>query len=75
MIAGGAAAEEVEESQREEAAGEPSADGFGQETDRVFARRRRRLMAMGIQRPVLVRSHLSRHLGSAPSSLNSGNGC
>jgi hypothetical protein len=61
LVAGRAAAEEVEQSQGEEAAGEPSADGFGQEAARVFARRR--FMAVGMKRlVVLVRSHLSRHI-------------
>jgi hypothetical protein len=62
LVAGRAAAEEVEQSQGEEAAGEPSADGFGQEAARVFARRRW-FMAVGMKRlVVLVRSHLSRHI-------------
>jgi len=50
---GGGAAEEVEERQGEEAEDERDADGFGEETARIFARR---LLAAGIQ--WLVHSHL-----------------
>jgi len=55
LSAGGRAAEQVEEGQGEEAGGEQSADGFGEETRRVFAGWL--VVVVGIQR-VVRRSHL-----------------
>lgn len=54
MSARGRAAEEVEEGQGDEAAGEPGADGFGEERERFFAGW---LLVVGIQR-LVRRSHL-----------------
>ena len=55
LSAGGRAAEQVEEGQGEEAGGEQSADGFGEETRRVFGGWL--VVVVGIQR-LVRRSHL-----------------